>query len=238
MGRITMTEDKDIIYFIAQIGHEIRTPLNAIKGFGDLLMDETFGPLNEQQSKYLGKMLSSSDKLLAIVNQILDWAKLESGQVTLALETFDLYYLVKEVENLLEIKAQAKQISLTSDVEKGLLLTGDMARLREVVINLVGNALKFTDYQGSVKVRAQQTDGQIILSVEDHGRGISEERLALLFQPFSKGQDRQGDEKSTGLGLWICRSIVELHQGRIWVKSEEGAGSTFYVLLPVTQQPS
>lgn len=233
-----MTEDKDIIYFIAQIGHEIRTPLNAIKGFGDLLMGETFGPLNEQQSKYLGKMLSSSDKLLEIVNQILDWAKLESGQVVLQLEQFDLYYLVKEVENLLEVKASAKQIKLTSEVEKGLMLTGDMARLREVVINLVGNALKFTDPNGSVQVRAQQTDGQILLSIEDNGRGISQERLEQLFQPFSKGQERRGDEKSTGLGLWICRSIVELHHGRIWVKSEEDVGSTFYVLLPCEQLES
>ena len=224
-----MTEDKDIIYFIAQIGHEIRTPLNAIKGFGDLLMDETFGPLNEQQSKYLGKMLSSSDKLLEIVNQILDWAKLESGQVVLQLEQFDLYYLVKD---------SAKQIKLTSEVEKGLMLTGDMARLREVVINLVGNALKFTDPNGSVQVRAQQTDGQILLSIEDNGRGISQERLEQLFQPFSKGQERRGDEKSTGLGLWICRSIVELHHGRIWVKSEEDVGSTFYVLLPCEQLES
>ena len=177
-------------------------------------------------------MLSSSDKLLEIVNQILDWAKLESGQVVLQLEQFDLYYLIKEVENLLEVKAAAKQIKLTSDVEKGLMMTGDMVRLREVVVNLVGNALKFTDQNGCVQVRAQQNDGQILLSIEDNGRGISQERLELLFQPFSKGQQRPGGEKSTGLGLWICRSIVELHRGRIWVKSEEEVGSTFYVLLP------
>lgn len=227
-----MTEEKDIIYFIAQIGHEIRTPLNAIKGFGDLLIDETFGPLNEQQNKYLGKMLSSSDKLLEIVNQILDWAKLESGQVVLQLEPIDLYYLVKEVENLLEVKAAVKQISLTSQVEKGTMITADMARLREVIINLVGNALKFTDEHGKVKVSVQQNDEQVLIIVEDNGRGISQERLEQLFQPFSKGQERRGDEKSTGLGLWICRSIIELHQGRIWVKSEEEQGSTFYVSLP------
>lgn len=227
-----MSEDRDIIYFIAQIGHEIRTPLNAIKGFGDLLMDETFGPLNEQQSRYLGKMLNSSDKLLEIVNQILDWAKLESGQVVLQLEDFDLYYLVKEVENLLELKAAAKQIALTSQVDKGTMVTADMARIREVLVNLVGNALKFTDEHGEVKVTVQQNDRQALIAVEDNGRGISQERLEQLFQPFRKGQERRGDEKSTGLGLWICRSIVELHQGRIWVKSEEEAGSTFYVTLP------
>lgn len=231
-----MSKEQDIIYFIAQIGHEIRTPLNAIKGFGDLLMDETFGPLNEQQSKYLGKMLSSSDKLLEIVNQILDWAKLESGQTVLKLEEVDMYYLLKEVENLLEMKAAAKQIHLSCEVEKGLCIMADRARLREVVINLAGNALKFTDYGGHIWLRAKQNDEQVLLSVEDDGCGIAKEQLEQLFHPFSKGREPSGGEKGAGLGLWICRSLVELHHGRIWVKSEEGLGSTFYVLLP-GQQP-
>lgn len=230
-----MSEERDIIYFIAQIGHEIRTPLNAIKGFGDLLTDEIFGPLNEQQQKYLGKMLSSSDKLLDIVNQILDWAKLESGQMVLNLENVNLYYMVKEVVCLLEMTAKEKGVSLTAEVAKDTFLEGDMTRLREVLINLVGNALKFAKMPGKVVIQVSQNAEQTMIQVEDNGRGISPKQMENLFQPFNKGEERPGDEKSTGLGLWICRSIIELHHGRIWAKSQEGEGSKFYLILPNNQ---
>lgn len=227
-----MSDEKDIIYFIAQIGHEIRTPLNAIKGFGALLSDETFGPLNPQQHKYMNKMLESSDKLLEIVNQILDWAKLESGQVVLDVQPVDLYLLVLETFSLLEDKAQQKNIALNCQVKRQTMVEGDSTRLREVLINLLSNALKFTDTNGEVIVSVTQNTEKTLLSVADTGRGISPDMQEKLFQPFSKGKDRQGDEKSTGLGLWICQSVVHLHHGRIWVKSTENVGSTFYVLLP------
>lgn len=227
-----MAEQKDVIYFIAQVGHEIRTPLNAIKGFGQLLDDETFGSLNEQQHKYLDKMLESSDRLLEIVEQLLDWAKLESGQAILQYESVDLYYLIMEICDLLAIKVSEKNIVLSASVQRQTIIAADSARLREVLLNLLTNAIKFTDNGGVITITVNQGEHQTLISIEDNGCGISLSQQEKLFQPFSRGEKNRSGEKSNGLGLWICRSIVALHQGRIWVKSEENIGSTFYVLLP------
>lgn len=222
----------DFFYFFAQISHELRTPLNAIKGFGDLLMEETVGGLNERQKLYLGKMQTSSDKLLEIVNQILDWAKLESGQLTLQEETVDLCRVAQEVESLLELKLRHKQIAFMLGDCNGAVVTGDRGKLREVLINLIGNAIKFSEANSRIEVDFKLEGDRVVMWIQDEGCGISADHLEQLFQPFSKGRDRPGEDKSTGLGLWICRTLVEMHGGNIWVKSAENAGSTFYVSLP------
>lgn len=224
-----MEQDKQkVTYFLAQIGHEIRTPLNGIKGFGDLLLEETFGPLNEKQKLYLGKMLKNSDQLLAIVNQILDWAKLDSGQMILQQETVNLNHVLRETASLVELRIQEKKLTLEVEVpQEPLFVQGDYGRIREVILNLVSNALKFTEPGGKICLIARNEANERIIQVKDNGVGIAPDYREKMFQPFSRGVDRPGEEKSVGLGLWICKSLMELHQGTIEVESEEGQGTTF-----------
>ena len=230
-----MSEELDMVYLMAQISHEIRTPLNGIKGFGELLLDESSGELNEVQKKYLTKMLDSTEKLSQIVERVLDWAKLESKQSQLTIEEVQLNYLLWEVMELLSQKAEQKNIALSLNVPEKIILQADGGRLREIMINLVDNSLKYTPQGGKVEVTAEIKDGKLLLSVQDNGYGIPENQMKRLFQPFSYGAKRIANEISSGLGLWICKLLVEMHQGEIWAESQEGQGSCFYVLLPLEQ---
>ena len=225
-------EQLEFARFLAQIGHEIRTPLNAIKGFGELLADETVGELNPAQKKYMGKITDNAQQLLLVVNQILDWAKMESDQIRLDKQPLKLSRIADEVGNLMELRMQEKQLTYTVNEADWANVEGDWSRLREVLVNLVGNSAKFTDKGGHITVSFEQKEQYIITHVTDDGCGISQEKAAQLFEPFSKGLDRPGEEKNSGLGLWICRSIVELHEGHIWVKSEPEKGTTFSFALP------
>lgn len=225
-------EQLEFARFLAQIGHEIRTPLNAIKGFGELLADETVGELNPAQKKYMGKITDNAQQLLLVVNQILDWAKMESDQIRLDKQPLNLSRIADEVGNLMELRMQEKQLTYTVNEADWANIEGDWSRLREVLVNLVGNSAKFTDKGGHITVSFEQKEQYIITHVTDDGCGISQEKAAQLFEPFSKGLDRPGEEKNSGLGLWICRSIVELHEGHIWVKSEPEKGTTFSFALP------
>ena len=230
-----MSEELDMVYLMAQISHEIRTPLNGIKGFGELLLDESSGELNEVQKKYLTKMLDSTEKLSQIVERVLDWAKLESKQSQLTIEEVQLNYLLWEVMELLSQKAEQKNIALSLNVPEKIILQADGGRLREIMINLVDNSLKYTPQGGKVEVTAEIKDGKLLLSVQDNGYGIPENQMKRLFQPFSYGAKRIANEISSGFGLWICKLLVEMHQGEIWAESQEGQGSRFYVLLPLEQ---
>ena len=225
-------EQLEFARFLAQIGHEIRTPLNAIKGFGELLADETVGELNPAQKKYMGKITDNAQQLLLVVNQILDWAKMESDQIRLDKQPLNLSRIADEVGNLMELRMQEKQLTYTVNEADWANVEGDWSRLREVLVNLVGNSAKFTDKGGHITVSFEQKEQYIITHVTDDGCGISQEKAAQLFEPFSKGLDRPGEEKNSCLGLWICRSIVELHEGHIWVKSEPEKGTTFSFALP------
>jgi signal transduction histidine kinase len=225
-------EQLEFARFLAQIGHEIRTPLDAIKGFGELLADETVGELNPAQKKYMGKITDNAQQLLLVVNQILDWAKMESDQIRLDKQPLNLSRIADEVGNLMELRMQEKQLTYTVNEADWANVEGDWSRLREVLVNLVGNSAKFTDKGGHITVSFEQKEQYIITHVTDDGCGISQEKAAQLFEPFSKGLDRPGEEKNSGLGLWICRSIVELHEGHIWVKSEPEKGTTFSFALP------
>lgn len=225
-------EQLEFARFLAQIGHEIRTPLNAIKGFGELLADETVGELNPAQKKYMGKITDNAQQLLLVVNQILDWAKMESDQIKLEKQPLNLSRIADEVGNLMELRIQEKQLTYTVNEADWANVDGDWSRLREVLVNLVGNSIKFTDKGGHISVSFEQKEQYIITHVTDDGCGISQEKAAQLFEPFSKGMDRPGEEKNSGLGLWICRSIVELHEGHIWVKSAPEKGTTFSFALP------
>ena len=236
MEDVTITEQRkdelEFARFLAQIGHEIRTPLNAIKGFGELLVEEQVGPLNPVQKKYLTKMNDSAQNLLLIVNQILGWAKLESNQIPLQLERLDLCDIANEIGNLLELQMQKKQITYTVEDVDWAIVLGDRGRMREVMLNLLNNAVKFTDMGGTITISFEEKDSLILVHMKDNGCGIPVDKIAKLFEPFSRGLDRPGEEKNSGLGLWICRSVVELHKGHIWCTSELNQGTTMSVALP------
>ena len=229
-------EQLEFSRFLAQIGHEIRTPLNAIKGFGDLLAEETVGELNPTQKKYMLKITDNAEKLLLVVNQILDWAKMESNQIALNKQPLQLSRIANEVGNLMELRMKEKQLSYTVEAADWACVYGDWGRLREVLVNLVSNSVKFTDKGGHISVSFEKKGQYIVTKVTDDGCGMTEEQAARLFEPFSKGLDRPGEEKSNGLGLWICRSIIELHGGYIWVKSELGQGAVFSFALPYHEE--
>lgn len=218
--------------FLAQIGHEIRTPLNAIKGFGELLLEEQVGALNPTQKKYLTKMDSSAQNLLQIVNQILDWAKLESNEISLEMERLDLCEIASEIGNLMELSIQRKQLVYKVEMIDWAIVLGDRGRVREVLLNLLSNAVKFSDIGGTITVSFSQQGDFILLQMRDTGCGIAPEKIEKLFEPFSRGIDRMGEEKNSGLGLWISRSVVALHHGHIWCESEIGKGTVMSVALP------
>lgn len=228
-----MANEIDMIYLMAQISHEIRTPLNGIKGFGELLLDESIGELNDMQKKYLTKMLDNTDKLTAIIERVLDWAKLETKQTELDIEEVNFNYLLWESIDLLRSKAVAKNIDLSLQADDELMIYGDNARLREIIINLIDNSLKYTPDGGKVSIFARKKDDFLELTVTDSGIGISPEQMKKLFKPFSGGNKRYNNEPSSGLGLWICKLLVELHHGEITAESTEGKGSSFFIKLPL-----
>ena len=220
--------------FLASVSHELRTPMNAIIGYTKLMLDGLDGDLTEQQVADLQRVAQAADNLLGLINGLLDLAKIEAGKMELNAEEVDIQTVVEEVIELVRPQAEAKGLALEMDVPRFLPAAfADRARVRQVLVNLAANAVKFTEH-GSVTVAASTADGWITLAVSDTGVGISPEAQTYIFDEF-----RQADSSTTrryggtGLGLAISKRLVALHGGRIWVDSTTGAGSTFRFTLPV-----
>jgi signal transduction histidine kinase/HAMP domain-containing protein len=220
--------------FLASVSHELRTPMNAIIGYTKLMLDGLDGDLTEQQTADLERVVQAADNLLGLINGLLDLAKIEAGKMELNVEEVDIPLVLDDVVELMRASADAKSLSLRVDVA-GTLPTAwaDRARIRQVLVNLLANAVKFTEH-GGVTLRASVVDGWITIAVVDTGVGIPPEAQTYIFDEF-----RQVDASTTrryggtGLGLAISKRLIALHGGRIWVDSSIGAGSSFLFTLPV-----
>ncbi|MBI3457339.1 MAG: GAF domain-containing protein [Candidatus Rokubacteria bacterium] len=220
--------------FLANMSHELRTPLNAILGYGELILDNIYGEVPARIREVMERVDRSGRHLLGLINDVLDLSKIEAGQLTLALAEYSLKDVVQTVFTAMESLAAEKQlalrVTLAPDLPRG---KGDERRLTQVLLNLVGNAIKFTE-AGEVRMEGRPADGAFLVSVSDTGPGISEADQARIFEEFQQVDSSTTRKKGgTGLGLSIARRIVELHGGRIWVASSPGKGSTFSFTLPV-----
>jgi signal transduction histidine kinase len=220
--------------FVANMSHELRTPLAAMLGYAELMQEGIYEPLGEKSLAALTRIRSNGKHLLGLINTVLDIAKIESGQFTLNMQEFSMETVVETVRVATESLAQNKKLALTTAVTKPLPIgIGDERRLTQVLLNLVGNAIKFTD-TGEVRVTAEAVDGHFAIRVVDTGPGIPEQERTRIFEQFHQVDDSNTKAKGgTGLGLAIAKQIVEMHGGRIWVDSTVGKGSTFRMELPI-----
>jgi PAS domain S-box-containing protein len=220
--------------FLANMSHELRTPLNAILGYTELIIDNTYGDVPEKIRDVLERVERSGRHLLGLINDVLDLAKIEAGQLALGLSDYSMKDVVQTAFIAVESLANEKRLALTIDLAPDLPPgRGDQRRLTQVVLNLVGNAIKFTD-AGEVVVRAATYDDHYVVSVKDSGPGIAPDDQRKIFEEFQQVDNSSTRKKGgTGLGLAIARKIIELHGGRLWVESVLGEGSTFSFTVPI-----
>jgi signal transduction histidine kinase len=216
------------------MSHELRTPLNAILGYTELMADGAYGAPSEKMVGILQRLEANGRHLLGLINDVLDLSKIEAGQLELELSDYSIQDIAQTVRSTLEPLASDKKLAFKVEMARELPAGhGDGRRLTQVLINLVGNAIKFTD-SGEVAIKAEENNGAFHVSVCDTGPGISAADQAKLFQEFQQADNAITRKKGgTGLGLAISKRIVEMHGGKIWVESQAGQGSTFAFTLPV-----
>jgi signal transduction histidine kinase len=220
--------------FLANMSHELRTPLNAIIGFSEVLAERMFGELNQKQDEYLRDIHASGHHLLSLINDILDLSKIEAGRMELEPVAFNLPTAIDNALTFVRERAGRRSIALHQAVDERLgQMRGDERKIKQVLLNLLSNALKFTPEGGRIDVRAALADGMAEISVADTGIGIAPEDHDAVFEEFRQVGQADRRAEGTGLGLALCRKFVELHGGRIRVTSQVGQGSTFTFTLPV-----
>ncbi|SFM26212.1 PAS domain-containing sensor histidine kinase [Methanolobus profundi] len=221
--------------FLASMSHELRTPLNSIIGFSDILANDHSGCLSDDHKRYANNISTSGQHLLGIINDILDISKAEAGKMELQYEPILLPSVINEVVEAMRPSTSVRNISINTIITPNVgIVKGDLGKLKQILYNLVGNAAKFSNDDGTIIVRCDMDDKIVQLEVEDDGIGIKEEDIGNLFKPFSQvGELSTKKHKGTGLGLSLVRELVELHKGEVWVKSEYGKYSIFGFNIPV-----
>ena len=220
--------------FLGMAAHDLRTPLGHILSYSEFLIEEAGPNLSEEHLEFLTIIRSSSDFMLQMVSDLLDYAKIESGKLNIELQPTDLVALAEHNIALNKILAARKQIELSFTCKDGVPeIMVDPGRIEQVLNNLISNAVKFSQPQSTVQVRVEISESRVLLSIHDQGAGIEPAELDRMFNPFSKSSKGTTGEEGTGLGLAIVKKIVEVHHGKVWVESEVGEGSTFFVALPV-----
>ena len=221
--------------FLAVMGHELKTPLHAIRGYAQLLKEGIDGPVTDAQRDDLDNIVTSGDHLRALIDNILQFSKLESGEESLHPDVVEVGKLIDEATQNVQVMAREKGVELRAHAN-GMRIRADGTKLKQVIINLLSNALKCTD-EGQVEIRAEQQDDDVVFTVRDTGIGIPESHWEQIFEPFT-----QIDSSTTrpwagiGLGLSIVKKYVEMHGGRVWVRSQEGEGSAFHFTIPTNMR--
>jgi signal transduction histidine kinase len=223
--------------FLANMSHELRTPMNAILGYTELILDSIYGEVPDKMRGVLERVHSNGQHLLGLINDVLDLSKIEAGQLTLAIADYSLVDVVQSVFSAVESLASEKQLAFKMEIPSDLPAgRGDERRIAQVLLNLVGNAIKFTD-AGEVAIKAGAANGSYTIAVRDTGPGIAPADQKKIFEEFQQADSSSTRKKGgSGLGLSISKRIIEMHGGRIWVESEVGCGSTFTFTLPVTTE--
>ncbi len=224
--------------FISQVSHELRTPLTSIKGYIDNLRDGIAGALKEKQRHYLDRMARNADHLIRLITDLLDVSRIESGKMALNLTTLSLRDLVSEViSSLRPIAAEKRLEVIVKEGEAGSQVRGDYAKLEQVVVNLLDNAIKFTPPGGRITITMKHDAQYLKTSIRDSGVGIPQEKRLQIFDRFYRiEQESPSKVNGTGLGLYIAKNLIEMHGGRIWVTSEVGKGSEFSFILPAIER--
>jgi signal transduction histidine kinase/DNA-binding response OmpR family regulator len=219
--------------FLSTMSHELRTPLNAVLGFSDLLTEERYGPLNERQQRYVQHIHTGGKHLLTLINDILDLSKIEAGRLQLAIDSVSLTTSFAEVSDTMRPLADKKSHILAQRVLPGLSVRADATRLKQILMNLIGNAIKFTPEGGTIELAAKRAGNFVRVEVRDSGPGIPPEEQQRIFDAFYRLRNSEKAVEGTGLGLAITQRLVQLHGGELGVESELGVGSCFYFTLPV-----
>jgi signal transduction histidine kinase/DNA-binding response OmpR family regulator len=223
--------------FLSTMSHELRTPLNAVLGFSDLLAEERYGSLNERQKRYVSNIHSGGQHLLKLISDILDLSKIEAGRMDLAIQEVQIKSAIAEVLSTLKPLAEKKSQTLSQNAEANVIVLADSTRLKQMLMNLAGNAIKFTPEGGRIELGAHETNGQIRVEVRDTGPGIPAEERDHIFQAFYRLRQSGGAIEGTGLGLAITQRLAELHGSTLELESQSGQGSCFYFCLPVGPPP-
>jgi CheY-like chemotaxis protein len=220
--------------FLSTMSHELRTPLNAVLGFSDLLADERYGPLNEKQRRYIDHIHTGGKHLLSLISDILDLSKIEAGRMELVLESLTVEGAFAEVLSVMQPLADKKSQLLSANAEPGLALRADSTRFKQVLMNLLGNAVKFTPNGGRIELAARSIGGEVRVEVRDNGPGIPLDEQKRIFEAFYRLRESGKKNEGTGLGLAITQRLVELHGAELGLDSHLGQGSCFYFSLPAT----
>ena len=223
--------------FLSTMSHELRTPLNAVVGFSDLLTEEHYGPLNERQKRYVNHIHTGGRHLLRLINDILDLSKIEAGRLQLVIEDVPVRTAMAEVLDTMRALADKKSQTLVENSTAELCVRADATRFRQMLMNLVGNAVKFTPEGGRIEVAARAMGESARIDIRDNGPGIPAEEQQRIFEAFYRLGRSEKAVEGTGLGLAITRRLVELHGGHLGIESKPGEGSCFFFTLPVAEQP-
>ncbi len=224
--------------FLANMSHELRTPLNSIIGYTQLVVNGTYGALNDTQRDRLDKVIRNGHNLLSLINDVIDLNRIETGRFTLERDSVDTYALLTNVLDTITPMAAPKGLQISRDFDGVPPIYADEQRTRQIMTNIVANAVKFT-HEGGVTVRARAENSMVLFEISDTGIGIAPEQYEMVFVEFEQLDNSPTREyEGTGLGMAITKRLVEKHGGRIWLESTPGRGTTFYVTMPVsTVQP-
>ena len=231
------TDDKSL--FFAGVSHELRTPLNAIIGFSDMMRSRLFGPLPGKYAEYADLIHDSGQHMLDLIGDVLDMSKVEAGKYELNYNMFDAADVIRSTVKMIRPTADAAEVRLDINIDDGetLLIDADRKAVRQILLNLLSNAIKFSNKGDSVRIEAKAAGDTLNLTVQDHGAGMSDQELADLGTPYKQMESaKMIDERGTGLGITLVKSLTDLHGGRFAVASQKGEGTTIDVFLPLTRE--